>query len=322
MTADGSCTSSGQVVAAAVDARVAVADRLADALDRRGVPNELLEAMQQQESCSLSRCKKCHQVQPAVRRQLLYLVHGIIVEANIGDSCWFEAVRIQDVAGFSLWNDGARSPSPEEVLTRATALALVADALEGIDTFDTCRMTIRRQLPCMVASASQQSHDLGGKEVSVDDVMEEQCRLLARLDGAPNVLRWLRVFAARFDVTTNSAFAELLVNFEFYTSRLASQLILQALDPLRHPPRMYAVGAFALALLHAGVLQASALRPDGVHAQRWEQHLLTLHLLPPAGNERTSPPLMQGAVLAALEFVTALQAKDIREQVLTFVWCR
>lgn len=303
------------MAASPADARAAVAGCLADALDRRGVPDELLQVLQEKEAASLGRCPAGSKgfvatEDGAARHRILFYAHSFLLSLKAPQGCWFEVARLLDTA-CPPW-PGMVALEPEALLARAAALCAVAESLDGQSA--SCAAP-KARFAALAALASRSSECLGGGPVALADIAREQGALLPGLSSAPSVRGWLSVFAARFDVATHSLFVRKLESCELLAGQLAARLLLTAPASVHRPTRGIAEGCFALGLVLAQILPPSALRPDAVAEAAWGQTLarMGVHGRSSDSEEQVLP---LGAVLAALELATQRGASCIRAQTL------
>lgn len=300
-------------IAASVDARAAVVDRVADALHRRHASDEVLQAFHEKESISIGRCiadcRESHAQSSPARRHMLCCVSKMLIVMRAEGNSWFQAARVLDVVGVVCRSVADVLPTPEVMHSRAAALCLVAEALAGHSTRSVAPGPRRASLAAYATSAST---SIGGKPVSLTDILLEEHTLLRCLDSAPSVACWVSVFSTRFDVATNGVFGTRLMVLESTACKLAMRVVLRLCTSATHPPRRVAMGCFALALVAMRVVPASSLRPEGMDEDSWSFMLspLTPHGRAAASNEQ--PPLPSRIALAVLELAMQHDAGAIR----------
>jgi len=318
--------------ATTADVRAMVTERLAEALDERHISDDVLQVMLDKERRSLGRFFDAEaffviQESGAVRNHMLWLIGNMLTLLK-NSGAWFEAARILDTAGKGLLRAVADDPhnpnwklaSPEVMYTNAAAFCRVAEALNGqsLQNDDCCTPIIK--LASLANYASHASISVGGQPVHLKAIWQTERAILPDLDSAPNVVTWIEIFCARFDVVTMEVFSHKLPELTELVEHLAMCVVLRFCISAALPPRTIAVGCFAVALAALRAVPSVVLCPEGVDVSEWEALISQLNPrnhMPIAPQERQAPLLPAAVAIGVLEFAMLQDAAAVRSQAFT-----
>jgi len=318
--------------ATSADVRAMVTERLAEALDERHISDDVLQVMLDMERRSLGRFFDAEvffviQESGTVRNHMLWLIGNMLMLLK-NSGAWFEAARILDTAGKRLLRAVADDPhnpnwelaSPEVMYTNAAAFCRVAEALNGqsLQNDDCCTPIIK--LASLANYASHASISVGGQPVHLKAIWQTERAILPDLDSAPNVVTWIEIFCARFDVVTMEVFSHKLPELTELVEHLAMRVVLRFCISAALPPRTIAVGCFAVALAALRAVPSVVLCPEGVDVSEWEALISQLNPrnhMPIAPQERQAPLLPAAVAIGVLEFAMLQDAAVVRSQAFT-----
>jgi hypothetical protein len=225
-------------------------------------------------------------------------MHHLCDLAGLGPSAWFDAVLLLDAYRLK------GSPSPEELSAACAAIVALLRKNDGTSQrWQTLFAREASQLANRLANLGFQARappgeasvptsdeednqsdgedDQSNSEVSTEDILAQECRILAAVDWQVNlasVHKWLWTLCERFKVILRERLSPSL-EWVFQQGLLSARAYLQRMDgacvdvasnarpPL--PPQRVANGIFCLGLVSARLLPVEALRPKDVGLEEW-----------------------------------------------------